>query len=267
LNATRLAAMFALPALVAYGRFPSGRGPRSAPVGAALLAVACAGVALWQSPVSTADLRAAGDPTARAAYFAPLRAELARRGPVGRVEVVQLANYWDAAYVPAAAPMARGWLRQADLARHPLFFEGDLTADRYERWLRDNGVGLVAVADAKPSWVGRAEAALIRDGLPYLTRVWRGGPWTLYEVSGPSSVLSGPARLVASTPGGVTLDATAAGAVTVRVRWSRWLAVRGGGGACLARAGDWALLTVTRPGRYEVTGSLGARGPFCAGTP
>jgi hypothetical protein len=271
LNATRLSAMFALPVLVAYGRVP-GRGRATS---AALLALVLATVAVWQSPVVVADLRAVGDPAARPGYFRQLTDELARRAPVGRVEVVPLANYWESAYVPPTAPLARGWLRQADLAHHALFFDGTLEAGSYERWLRHNGVGYVALADATPSWVGRAEAALIRGGLPYLTRVWRGGPWTLYEVSGEPSVAPGapgPSRLVASSPGGVTLDAPAAGDVLVRVRFSRWLTVREPGrpagtakatNACLRRDGDWTVLAVRRPGRYEVTSSLADRGPFC----
>jgi hypothetical protein len=257
LNATRLAAMFALPVLAGYARI--GR-PTTARRNAAVLAVALAAIAVWQQPVMTADLRAAGDPTAREAYFAPLSAELARRAPVGRVEVVPLANYWDAAYVPPVAPLARGWLRQADLAHNDLFFDGRLTAPEYERWLRDNGVSHVAVADAPPSWVGRAEAAVIRSGPSYLTRVWRGGAWTLYEVSGAPSIADG-GRLVSSTQAGLVLEAPA-GEVLLRVRWSRWLSVRGPG-ACLAARGDWTALRVDRPGRYVVTGELTGRGPFC----
>ena len=272
LNATRLSAMFALPVLVAYGRVP-GRG--KATTNAAILALVLAAVAVWQSPVVVADLRAVGDPAAQPGYFRPLTDELARRAPVGRVEVVPLANYWESAYVPPTAPLARGWLRQADLAHNPLFFDGTLDAGSYERWLRHNGVGYVAVADAAPSWVGRAEAALIRGGLPYLTRVWRGGSWTLYEVAGEPSIVPGTperSRLLASMPGGVTLDAPAPGDVLVRVRFSRWLTVRGpdraagtarSATACLRRDGDWTVLAVRRPGRYEVTSSLTDRGPFC----
>jgi hypothetical protein len=260
LNATRLAAMFALPVLAAYARIPRLRTTRPQ-VSRMALAAVLAAVAVWQPPVMTADLRAAGDSTAQRAYFAPLLAELARRAPVGRVEVVPLANYWESAYVPPTAPLARGWLRQADLAHNAdLFFDGRLNGAEYERWLRDNGVSYVAVADAPPSWVGRAEAALIRGGLPYLTTAWRGDEWTLYEVVDAPSIVVG-ARLVASTPDGVTL-AAGPGQVLLRVRWSRWLSVRGAG-ACLAPHGKWTELRVDRAGRYVVTGGLANRGPFC----
>jgi hypothetical protein len=282
LNATRLAAMFALPTIAAYARIPAretaGRAVGRASTRAAILVAVLAAVTVWQPPVMVADLRAVGDPAARPGYFRPLTDELARRAPVGRVEIVPLANYWEAAYVPPTTPLARGWLRQADLAYNSLFFDGTLDDASYERWLRDNGVSYVALADARPSWVGRAEAALVRGGLRYLTPVWRGGPWTLYEVSGRPSIApdvpdapdapdgAGRGRLVASTPAGVTLDVPAAGDVAVRVRFSSWLAVRNPNGtadACLRRAGDWTVLTARRPGRYEVTSSFTARGPFC----
>jgi hypothetical protein len=59
---------------------------------------------------------------------------------------------------------------------------------------------------------------------------------------------------VASDRGGVTFDAPAAGDVLVRVRWSRWLTVRGG---TVARGPDgWTLLHLAGPGRYRLTSAL-----------
>ncbi|SDZ05119.1 hypothetical protein SAMN05444365_10556 [Micromonospora pattaloongensis] len=256
LNATRLAAMFALPVLAGYARLPRHRLVRPRPALAVLLAV----VALAQPPVSRTDLFGAGDPTAGRRYFSPLLAELARR-PAGRVEVVPTANYWEAAYVPEVAPLARGWLRQLDLARNPVFFDGTLDARSYAAWLRENAVAYVAVAAAPPSWVGRREAELIGGGLPYLREVWRDPRWRLYAVIDPTPMVAAPGRLVAADAGGVTLDADRAGDVLVRVRWSRWLTVDGPG-ACLApAAGGWTTVRVTRPGRHVVSGRVwpGAR--------
>ncbi|GAA0813536.1 hypothetical protein [Spirilliplanes yamanashiensis] len=278
LNAVRLAAVFALPVLAGYAVWP-GRGALARVPATAALAAVLVAVAVWQPPVSVADLRNAGDPVAAAAYTAPLRAELARRAPVGRVEVVPTANYWEAAYVPATVPLARGWLRQADIDRHPLFFDGTLDADSYAAWLRDNGVGLVALAAAEPSWVGRREAALVRSGLPYLTEVWRTPDWTLYAVAGAPSVVPGGA-VVASTERELTVDVTAAGDHPVRLRWSRWLRVEGPlgpvgpigiasdravvrPGGCLARAGEWTTLRVDRGGRYRISAALTGAGPRC----
>jgi hypothetical protein len=227
----------------------------------AVFAVLLVGVAAWQHPFGVRELRDAGHPTSSAQYFRPLLAELARRGPVGRVEVVPTIKYWEAAYVPGRVPIARGWLRQADTRRNPVFFDGRLTGDRYGRWLRDNGVSLVALAASPAASVGRREARLIRTGQPYLSKVWSGGAWTLYAVAGAPSVVSG-AALVTSTDLGVTLDASSTGDVLVRVHWSRWLAVRGPRACLTPRRDGWTTLRVSVAGRYMVTGSF-RPGPNC----
>ncbi|MDW5322910.1 hypothetical protein [Plantactinospora sp. KLBMP9567] len=303
LNATRLAAMFALPVLVGYGTLPAGparghstgvapdmwrhlRGWSRRAAGPALAAIVAL-VAVVEPPVSLADLRAAGDPTASRSYFQPLLTELTRRPP-GRIEVVPTANYWEAAYVPEVAPLARGWLRQADQAHNRLFLDGSVDVESYGHWLRDNGVRYVALAGAEPSWVGRREAELIRGGLSYLTPIWQHPDWTLYAVTDSPSMVEavgsgavpggdppdgaegpGPgtpgAELVRATSAELAVDVPAAGETLVRLRWSRWLRVEGGAGACLARYGDWTALRVTRPGRYSITGSLTGAGPRCPG--
>lgn len=252
LNATRLATMFALPVLAGYADvdwLPRLRGRALSGVGLAAMLVLAA---WWQPPLLRGDLADAGSETASVRYFQPLQEELARRQPVGRVEVVPTRDYWEAAYAAETVPLARGWLRQADLAYHELFFDGPPTAGRYHAWLLDNGVSYVAIAEAEPSWVGRAEAALIRGGLPYLTPVWQDANWVLYEVAGNPSVVDG-GRLVSSNADGLTVDVAAPGEVLVRVRYSRWLVVRGPAGATLAASGDWTMLRVTQPGRFVVT--------------
>lgn len=265
LNAGRLSATFALAVIAGYAVVPSRiRLPetltRALPRLAAVAAL-LAGVALWQHPVAVNELRNAGDPTSSPAYFMPLLDELARREPAGRIEVVPTRNYWEAAYVPGTVPLARGWLRQADTDRNPLFFEGRLTAARYERWLRDNGVSLVALADAPAASVGRQEAKLVRSRPSFLRKVWRGSPWTLYEVVGAPSLVTG-ATLVSSTDGGAIVDVTSPGDALVRVRWSRWLTVNGPAGCVEPTAEGWTTLRTQAPGRYALTGSLNP-GPTC----
>jgi hypothetical protein len=301
LNATRLATMFALPVLAGYAGLPerwrmgSFRGWWA--IHAIGMAAVLVGGWLWQPPVLRSDLADAGNPSASKSYFRPLLAELTRRGTSGRIEVVPTRDYWESAYVGDTMPLARGWLRQADLAYNGLFFDGSLSADRYRDWLWANGVSYVALPDATLSWFGRQEAGLIRGGLPYLTRVWSGGGCVLYRVTagnaGPNPSIVEGARLVAAGADGVTVDVGAlpsgtaspgAAALTgpggsapdtqaglaqpgqdvlVRVRYSRWLAVHGPAGACLARSGDWTVLRVHQPGRYRITGSLTNRGPAC----
>jgi hypothetical protein len=243
LNATRLATMFALPVVAAYAT------PKLRWWG---LTAALVALALWQPPVLVGDLRDAGNPTASESYFAPLRAEVQKRAPVGRIEVPPTRDYWEAAY---ATPLARGWLRQVDLSRNALFFDGVLTADEYRSWLTDNGVSYVALADAQPSWVGQREVTLIRGGLPYLTEVWRGEHWTLYEVAGKPSIVDG-ATLVSETGDAVTVEVGEPGTAHLRVRWSRWLAVQGPAGASLRPDGRWTAVRTTTPGRYTISSSV-----------
>ncbi|MFG1722384.1 hypothetical protein ACGFII_27555 [Micromonospora chalcea] len=266
LNATRLVVMFALPLLAAAATPPawftaSRLRARAVPrtVGAAGLAALLAVVCWWQPPVVTADLRSAGDPTADPAYFASLRAELARRGLTGRVEVPPTRNYWEAARM-GEVPLARGWLRQADIDRNPLFFttvpgaDGTgipLTPVTYRDWLADNAVQYVAVPDAEFSWVGRSEAKLVELGQPYLTEVWSDRQWKLYAVADPTPIVGAPGELVRQDGASITFRASAPGPIPIRVRHDRWLTASDG--ATVTRDGKWTTVTVPRAGTYTLT--------------
>ncbi|RZU77360.1 hypothetical protein EV384_6078 [Micromonospora kangleipakensis] len=261
LNATRLVVMFALPVLAAAARLPRWVGARRRrSVGALALTVLLGVVCWWQPPVVAADLRSAGDQTSDRAFFDPLRAELTRRGLAGRVEVPPTRNYWEAAHL-GEVPLARGWLRQADIARNPLFFTTvpgatgtgvPLTAGSYRAWLADNAVQYVAVPDTELSWVGRAEAELVAAGLPYLTEVWSDRHWRLYAVTDPTPLVGAPGELVRQDGASVTFRTSSAGTVPVRVRHDRWLAVSGG--ATTAADGEWTAVTVPRAGTYTLGG-------------
>ncbi|MET8280828.1 hypothetical protein [Micromonospora sp. NPDC005174] len=278
LNATRLATMFALPVLAAAARPPAWLSarlarrhtdrPADAPAGSATprllggigLAVLLAAVCFWQPPVVPADLRGIGDPTSAPGYHAPLRAFLAGQRLTGRVEVPPTRNYWEAARL-GEVPLARGWLRQADIDRNPLFFTTvpgatgtgvPLTPASYRAWLTENAVQYVAVPDAPLSWVGRAEAELVEGGLPYLTPAWSGPHWRVWAVTDPTPLVAAPAELVRADGAAVTFRAPTAGPVAVRVRHSRWLAASGG--ATVAADGDWTTVTVPRAGEYTLGG-------------
>jgi hypothetical protein len=192
-------------------------------------------------------------------YFAPLVAELKMRTPTGRVELPPLADYWDSVYVAEATPIGRGWLRQVDVDRNPVFFDGSLTPERYREWLVDNGVQYVALADRPTSWVGSGEAAVVRTGPAYLRQVWSSSHWTLYEVDGSPSIVdsrgSGAAHLVHQTGDELTIAVDSPGEVLVRVGFSRWLTVRGPSG-CLRPSGRWTELEATRPGVYRISSAL-----------
>ncbi|WP_320066881.1 hypothetical protein [Micromonospora sp. RTGN7] len=264
LNATRLVVMFALPVLAAAARLPeraTGRLPatlRRGGVAGTALAALLAAICWWQPPVVPADLRGVGHPTSEPGYFAPLSAELARRGLTGRVEVPPTRDYWEAALL-GDVPLARGWLRQADIARNPLFFTTvpgaagtgvPLTADSYRDWLADNAVQYVAMPDAELSWVGRAEAELVDGGLPYLTEVWSEGHWRLYAVADPTPLVAPPGVLTGHDAHSMTVEAPAGVPVSIRIRYSRWLTADPP--ARLSAAGKWTTMTVPVTGRYTI---------------
>ncbi|WP_030488848.1 hypothetical protein [Micromonospora chokoriensis] len=264
LNATRLVTMFALPVLAAAASPPGWLTRRAAGltrarlVGGVGLTALLAAVCVWQPPAVPADLRGIGDPTSTPGYHAPLRAFLAGQRLTGRVEVPPTRNYWEAARL-GEVPLARGWLRQADIDRNPLFFTTvpgatgtgvPLNPDSYRAWLTDNAVQYVALPDAPLSWVGRAEAELVEGGLPYLTPVWSGPHWRVWAVADPLPLVAAPAELVRLDGATVTFRAPSAGPVAVRVRHSRWLSASGD--ATVTADGDWTTVVVPHPGEYTL---------------
>ncbi|HEX3816039.1 MAG TPA: hypothetical protein VHX59_24635 [Mycobacteriales bacterium] len=243
LNAIRLAVMFCIPLLVARSRW-------NLPAVAVVVAL----VWWWVPPVMTGDLEDAGTHTAQQSYYTPLVDELHTLQPAARVEVPPTRDYWESVHVADEVPIARGWLRQLDIGRNPLFFNGTLTADSWHSWLQDNGVRYVALPDAQLSWVGSGEARLIRAGQPYLHKVWQGAHWQLYAVSGATGIAPG-ATVVRADSTSVTVRVSTAGPVPVKVRFSRWLTLDHSG-ACLRPAGRWSALQVDKPGTYRISSSL-----------
>jgi hypothetical protein len=252
LNATRLVVMFALPILAGYAVVPRFRRP-------AVLGVVLLAVCVWQPPVVVGDARDLGNPTADPAYFTPLRTRLAETHLTGRVEIPPTRDYWEAASL-GEIPLARGWLRQADIDRNPLFFTTvpgapgtgvALTSESYRAWLAEQAVQFVAIPDAEFSWPGRTEAAMVTAGLAYLTPIWSSTHWQLYAVDAPQPIVAPPATLVTQTASTVTFDAPTAGNIAIRVHYYRRLRVNAGGTA--VRSGDWTLVRVPAPGRYTLT--------------
>lgn len=282
LNATRLSAMFALPLLAAAATIGTGRwlprhtGERTHPRwparlvpaggtglrrrragGGLTLVVLLAAGFWWQPPVVPADLRSATDPAARPAYFAPLRDFLATQQLTGRVEIPPTRTYRESAAL-GEVPLARGWLRQADIDRNPLFFTTvpgatgtgvPLTAQTYHSWLRTNAVQYVAVPDAPLSWVGRAEAELVRDGLPYLREVWSDPHWRVWAMVEPTPLVGAPGTILRADGATVTFQTDGPATVPVRVRHSRWLTATGG---TVTAAGEWTAVTVPRAGVWTL---------------
>ena len=167
----------------------------------------------------------------------------------GRVEVVPTRRHWETVYVASEVPLARGWERQLDIGRNAIFYEDDLDRAGYHRWLLDNAVRYVALADVALDPSAGAEADLVRGRPAYLEAVWRNEHWVLFRVVDARPLVEGPARLVRSGPADVVLDVTGPGPVLVRVRWSsHWSLDAAGLRRREPRRVDRAAVDVTGPG-------------------
>jgi hypothetical protein len=102
---------------------------------------------------------------------------------------------------------------------------------------------------------GRAEARLIRRGLPFLELVWRDRHWRLYRVRDARGLVVGDAARVGRVgPDGFTLAVARPGPVTVRLRHTPYWTVPRGAGACVEAApGGWTRVHAARPGTVAVT--------------
>ena len=224
--------------------------------------------AIWQwAPGVSALTSSKSDPSTTEAFYAPLLARLhAGAADPQRIEVVPTAEHWEAAFVAPHLSLARGWERQIDTARNPLFYlPGLLSASSYQRWLVANGVDWVALPAAPLDYAGRSEAALLRSGtVRDLAPVWHDAYWELWRVTDSPGLVSGPATLTSLTPDHLDLAARATGTVTVRVRWSSYWTFTTGTG-CLARdAEGWTSVHLTSTGPVALSASIRPeRGPDC----
>ena len=190
---------------------------RSGPAGAGPLGVAVLALVplllFWQwSPALDAILRAGNDPSTERGYYRPLhRLPRSVGAETGRVEVVPTARHWEAAFVAARFPIARGWERQLDIRFNPLFYAPDLTAGAY------HDVAARARASTgspcpMPRWTIRRRTRLpsSRPGLAYLRPVWAVDHWRVYEVVDARGLVDGPAEVVDMDIDSITLDVTGA---------------------------------------------------------
>jgi hypothetical protein len=249
-NISRLGAEFAAPLLI--GVLATRRGRGRIPPAVALGVLAALAGWQWLAPVREAS-KVVGDPSYKAAYYAPLIGFLERdAGGPARVEVPFTRAHWEAVHLAPYFPLARGWQTQLDVKYNALFYKhGAVTADGYRAWLEANAVAYVALPDGPLDPSGRAEAALVRGGLPYLEPVWGDAHWRVFRVRSPQPLVSGPARLETLTSDRIVLRARRAGTVLVRVRWTPYWQVMTGG--CVARSPDgWTRVDLPRAGRAEV---------------
>jgi hypothetical protein len=252
-NAIRLGALAGGPVLACV---LVGRGLRRPLVPIVMLLAA---LLFWQWSAAARDLyKAATDPVAKASYFDPVREYFRLLPDQRRVEIPFTLGHWEGAEVAAEVPLARGWLRQLDTGRHPIFYKGELSELTYASWLSENAVRYVALPDAKPDRSSYRERALIERGLPYLKLRARFDHWRIYEVTLPTPIVipKGDARIVLEQLGSdeLLLRVRKPGEALVRVRWTPYWLAKGG---CVEREGEWTKVTATKEGFLRLVTRFG----------
>jgi hypothetical protein len=179
----------------------------------------------WQIAKPAYDVFAATPDEAWSRELTPLVQQLKRVDAArGRVEVVPVRSHREASALAPYVNLARGWNRQADTDRNPVFYEnGGLTPASYHEWLRRWAVHYVVLPSSPPDGAGKEEAEIVRAGQPYLKEVWSDEDWRLYRVADPLPLAEPPASVEHAGAGEVKVRVREPGAVLVRIPWSPWL--------------------------------------------
>ncbi|MFE2263536.1 MFS transporter [Streptomyces griseosporeus] len=221
-NITRLAMLFAGVALVAALPFTV---PRSRKWYAAV--VAFVGFVVWIGFKSVDDIVHTAPAASWSRELAPLVNELQQVGAEkGRVEVVPARSHREASALAPYVNLARGWNRQADMERNPLFYDDTLNSANYHEWLQRWAVHYVVVPKDEPDGDGgQRERALVRRGLPYLTQVWGDANWQLFRVTDPAPLAEPNAVVTRADQGEWTMEVRKPGRILVRIPYSPWLSL------------------------------------------
>ena len=223
------------------------------PLWLVLPVIVLAGV--WNvTPIVASFARATTDPEASLAYWQPGIAYLhAHLSPSYRVEAVDTAEHWPAAYLPdAGIPIVRGWYRQSDFPQNELLYDPKLAVAPYEAWLKRMGVRYVLLSDAPPDYSSRSEAALIRSGRTHLQLVYWTPHLLVYELPGAKPLIVGPApaTVLWMYPSRIVAVFNEPGTYQVKVRWSPYWRASSG---CVSKTRDGLTrLTVRHAGLVEL---------------
>jgi hypothetical protein len=222
------------------------------PVAAFVLVLA----ASWNlSPHAWSITRSANEhAAAQPEYWQPAVNYLSRHlTPSYRVESVDTAGHWAAAYLPRAGiPLTRGWFRQDDFPQNQVLYD-QLDGPTYLRWLRSLGVRYVVLTDAPTDYSSKQEALLIRSGLSGLKPVFRGEHMTIYSVPKPRRMITGTgmAEMVELAQTHMTVNLGSPGNYRIAVRYSPyWTAVDST--ACVTK-GDDGMIRLESPSQGRVT--------------
>ncbi|MDH2414607.1 MFS transporter [Nocardioides sp. CER19] len=277
-NVTRLPLLFAGVILTAVAT-TGGMRRRTAPLLVATLITSAA----WQVGVAARDVVTTAPDAAWSADIHALVRHLKRTDAAdGRVEVVPPKSHRDAAALAPYFNLARGWNRQADAERNPLFYDRKvpLTADAYRAWLDRWAVRYVVLTPGRPDNAARQEAALVEGGLSYLRPVWSNASWRVYAVESPRPLVDPPGQLISFGQAQVTVRVAYPAKVWVRIPTSPWLTLFDSSGhalppprtpednveGCLSvlripgtPEDDWVVLDAPHRGTYRIAAPYSLR--------
>jgi hypothetical protein len=211
---------------------------------------------LWQWVPAVAEAATGHpDPSRQSAYFQPMLGYLVPRvGVQTRVEIPSTRDHWEARWAAAAVPLARGWERQIDNSENALFYtKGGLTAATYQAWLRNNGVGWVAIPDVSLDYAAEKEAQLVASGLPYLQLTYTSAHWKVWKVDGDPGLVDGPGYMVSLGADRFSVAADQVGPLEVKVRYTPYWSVVGASACVSPRPDGWTELQVLQPGLIDVS--------------
>ena len=205
--------------------------PRLAPrvarsIPAATLAFGITILSIWQVAVAANDPLRSTPTAAWTVRLHPLIHQLeTRHAELGRVEVVPTRSHREASALVPYVNLARGWNRQADTARNPIFYNNTLTRATYHAWLNRWAVRYVVLPSGPLDFAGTGEAALVTAKPPYLHQVWSDRAWQLYTVANPTPLATPHAAMIRFGPSEAVLRVASPGNVLVRIPYSPWLSL------------------------------------------
>ncbi|RVU21329.1 MFS transporter [Streptomyces antnestii] len=259
-NITRLAMLFAGVVLLAALPFAV---PRSRKWYA--IVVAFTGFIVWIGDKTGDDVIHTTPAASWARELAPIVNALQKVGAErGRVEVVPARSHREASALAPYFNLARGWNRQADMERNPLFYDDTLNSANYHDWLGRWAVHYVVLPKGEPDGDGgERERELVQRGLPYLKQVWGDANWQLFEVTDASPLAEPNAVVDRADQGEWTIDVRKPGVILVRIPYSPWLSLVDAQGKSLGAPRETAASKLAReeddslPKTYEnVNGCL-----------
>ncbi|MEV2246754.1 MFS transporter [Streptomyces sp. NPDC049970] len=230
-NVSRMAMLFAGVVLLAALPYTAPRTRRWY-----ALLVVFAGLNFWIGFKGVDDIVRTAPTASWNRELAPLVNQLQKAGAErGRVEVVPASSHREASALAPYVNLARGWNRQADMKRNPLFYDDTLDAVNYREWLDRWAVHYVVLPTGKPDSGAEQEAGLVERGQPYLKAVWSDANWKLFRVLDPVPLADPPATVERAGDDELTIRVQTAGRVLIRIPYSRWLAVVDGEGRSVER--------------------------------